>query len=256
MEEGLSFVFSTPLGGRPNLSFSAQSVSSRPDYFTPSASVRRTRTEGNRFPRSPSSSAPSHLKKREKATQIRELSSEERLHKILAYMGVASRRKAEDLIANHRVAVNGKLVKENGTLANPYADRITVDGRTVSLPSKPMWFAIHKQKGMLSTRKEGKRNVIDTITRAKEKNFVTVAPIDEDASGLVLATNERFWAQELSKPSDTHIQEWIIDCYGSISNAQLETLSGGIRLNEDEHFRPKVSSGFIPLFLNACHSNA
>lgn len=240
----MAFIFSAaPVPGvLPGRLTSSCPVSSRSTVASYS-SQKRPRPQRRVVKRSPPDSG-SKSPNPSRRTEVRDLSSSERLQKILAHMGVASRRKAEDLILNGHVSVNGKVITENGTSANPYTDCIAVDGETVTLPSKPMWLAIHKPRGMSSTPREGSITIADAVQRAKENRLVVVGPIDEEASGLILMTNERFWAQELSKPDDKHVKEWLVDCYGDVTRSQFKSLCEGVTVSENvAKVVPTVSFG-------------
>lgn len=113
-----------------------------------------------------------------------------RLQKYLAQAGVASRRAAEELIAAGRVAVNGSVVRVQGTRVDPQQDRVAVDGRDVR-PSATEWIALHKPAGYVSTRRDpqGRRTLYDLLPRELHSLFY-VGRLDADSEGLVLLTND------------------------------------------------------------------
>lgn len=115
----------------------------------------------------------------------------ERLHKVLAHAGVASRRAAERMIKDRRVRVNGALVVELGTQVDPAHDRIEVDGRPVGrTETAHHYFALHKPRGVVSTAHDpqGRPTVIDLV-QARHRLY-PVGRLDIDSEGLVLLTDD------------------------------------------------------------------
>ena len=115
----------------------------------------------------------------------------ERLHKILAHAGVASRRAAERMIREHRVRVNGVLVVEQGTQVDPARDRIEVDGQPLARAEEAHHYvALNKPIGVVSTAHdpEGRPTVVDLV-RASRRLY-PVGRLDIDSEGLVLMTDD------------------------------------------------------------------
>ena len=115
----------------------------------------------------------------------------ERLHKVLAHAGVASRRAAERMIVDRRVRVNGTLVLELGTQVDPAADRIEVDGRPVACrEAKLHYVALNKPTGVVSTAHDpqGRPTVVELV-RASQRLY-PVGRLDIDSEGLVLLTDD------------------------------------------------------------------
>jgi len=127
----------------------------------------------------------------------------ERLQKILAHAGLASRREAERWILAGRVTVNGTVVRKLGTQADPAKDAVKVDGKRVKLATTLVYYALHKPPGMLTTiRDPEKRPDLSPITaRLKEKQrLFPVGRLDFNSSGLLLLTNDGELAQRLTHP--------------------------------------------------------
>lgn len=156
----------------------------------------------------------------------------ERLQKILARAGVASRRKCEELIRAGRVQVNGKVVTELGTRVEPGVDRIAVDGHEVSIDSPPIYLVLHKPKGYLCTVRDdrGRRTVLDLVP-VKERVF-PVGRLDVESEGLVLLTNDGELTQRLTHPRYEHEKEYHVLVAGCPSEAALESLRQGVRLED------------------------
>src|SRR5712692_5300747 len=115
----------------------------------------------------------------------------ERLQKFLAGAGLASRRASERLIAEGRVCVNGKIVTQLGTQADPAVDQITVDGRLVGPRPAPVYLILHKPRGYVTTARDlqGRPTVMDLIYKTRERVF-PVGRLDMDSEGLLLLTND------------------------------------------------------------------
>ena len=114
----------------------------------------------------------------------------ERLQKILARAGICSRRKAEELIVSGKVRVNGKVVKELGSEADPFSDRIEALGETVK-PEKKRWFLFYKPDGVITSvaDPEGRRTVMDYFRNIRERIF-PVGRLDYHSEGLLIMTND------------------------------------------------------------------
>jgi 23S rRNA pseudouridine2605 synthase len=124
-----------------------------------------------------------------------------RVHKILADAGVASRRGAERLMAAGRVAVNGRVVAEPGTQADPTHDVITVDGRPLPSPSCHVYLMLNKPPGVVATAHDPQgRPTVFALVQRPERLF-TVGRLDRDTEGLLLLTNDGAWANMVMHPS-------------------------------------------------------
>ena len=117
--------------------------------------------------------------------------AEERLQKILARYGVASRRKAEEIIVQGRVQVNGKVVTELGSKANADKDEIKVLGRTMRPPQYQIYILLHKPKGCVTTTSDPERRqtVMDLMKGIKERIY-PVGRLDYASEGALLLTND------------------------------------------------------------------
>ena len=115
------------------------------------------------------------------ATQLESRQSGERLQKILSQAGLASRRTAEDLIRAGRVRVNGRVIRELGTRADPIRDRITIDGKSVH-PDRLRYLAFHKPAGMVSTMHDPEgRPAIGEVVRGLRAHVFPVGRLDPAA---------------------------------------------------------------------------
>jgi 23S rRNA pseudouridine2605 synthase len=125
----------------------------------------------------------------------------QRLQKFLAVRGVASRRRAEDMIRQGRVRINGVVVREMGLRVDPEVDRVCVDGVPVGDPRRLVYFALNKPVGVISSTRDsrGRKTVVDLLTGVSERVY-PVGRLDADSEGLVLLTNDGELAARLMHP--------------------------------------------------------
>lgn len=156
----------------------------------------------------------------------------ERLHKILARAGVASRRKSEDLIREGRVKVDGQVVSELGLLVDPEAHQITVDDEPVEVGGKKLYIMLHKPRGVLSTTEDRRgRLVVLDLVPASARLF-PVGRLDLDSEGLVLLTNDGELANRLTHPRYGHWREYLVVVEGEPSPEGLHRLQRGVDLED------------------------
>lgn len=155
----------------------------------------------------------------------------ERLHKRIAASGIASRRKAEALIAEGRVTVNGSVVSEMGFKVGP-DDVVEVDGRPLETP-KLYYLAMNKPKGYVTTLKdpEGRKTVADLLPRLPVL-LKPVGRLDMDTEGLLLFTNDGRLAQRLTHPSRMIDKEYIVTVRGIPESRRLDKLAQGVWIAE------------------------
>ena len=126
----------------------------------------------------------------------------ERLQKIIAAAGVASRRKAEELITSGRVQVNGKMITELGTKADPEQDHIRVDGKLLRGPERYSYIVLNKPKGYVTTVSDPeKRPTVMDLVRSVRGRVYPVGRLDWASEGLLLLTNDGELANALMKAS-------------------------------------------------------
>lgn len=158
--------------------------------------------------------------------------SEERLQKILAAAGVASRRASEELIAAGRVAVNGKIVTELGTKVDPSRVQIAVDGKPVQAPKRNVYVKINKPRGVLSDvggDTHGRRTVADLLPQEMRRLF-PVGRLDLNSEGLVLMTDDGELANRLTHPRYEHAKTYYVLVGDRPSPSGLEKLRTGVEL--------------------------
>lgn len=125
-----------------------------------------------------------------------------RLQKYIAMCGTASRRKAEEMIAEGRVKVNGEKVTEQGVKVEVGADKVTVDGRDISVVSKKYYIMLNKPVGYVSTVSDeaGRPTVVDLIREEVKTRIFPVGRLDYDTEGLLLLTNDGDFSYRVTHP--------------------------------------------------------
>jgi 23S rRNA pseudouridine2605 synthase len=157
--------------------------------------------------------------------------SEERLQKILSRAGIASRRKAEDIITEGRVTVNGKVITELGTKADLDHDHIKVDGKLLHTPKKLVYIALNKPKGCVTTVSdpEGRETVMDLVP-TKERVY-PVGRLDYNSEGLLLLTNDGEFANRITSAA-SHVQKtYMVKVNGPLTKEQEQQFGEGIYMH-------------------------
>jgi len=163
----------------------------------------------------------------------------ERLQKILASAGVASRRKAEELILEGRVQVNGKVIRELGTRHNPERDHIKVDGKLLRGPERRRYYMLNKPRGYVTTLDDpqGRPTVIDLLAspkrgpRPEHVRLYPVGRLDYLSEGLLLMTNDGELANSLSKASAGVEKTYLVKVSGVPDEPALEQIRRGIAID-------------------------
>ncbi|PLR76359.1 pseudouridine synthase [Bacillus sp. V3-13] len=155
----------------------------------------------------------------------------ERLQKVIAHAGFASRRKAEELILEGKVKVNGKIVKELGVKVSPN-DKVEVNGIPVER-EEPVYFLFYKPRGVISSVSDDKnRKVITDYFSGIEQRIYPIGRLDYDTSGLLLLTNDGEFANLLMHPSNEIEKVYVAKTKGIPANEQLRSLERGIQLED------------------------
>ncbi len=156
----------------------------------------------------------------------------ERVQKILAKAGIASRREAEKIILEGRVTVNGKVI-QLGAKADPEKDHIKVDGKRIPRPEPKITLLLNKPRGYLSTVKDpkGRPTVMDLLGKVKWRLY-PLGRLDFDAEGLLLLTNDGEIAYHLSHPKFLIPRTYWVKVQGVPGEKKLDLLKKGIRLED------------------------
>jgi len=155
----------------------------------------------------------------------------ERLQKIIAAAGIASRRKAEELITSGRVQVNGQTVTELGSKADPAHDHIRVDGKLLHGAERPRYYALNKPRGYVTTASdpEGRPTVMQFFS-GKERVF-PVGRLDFSSEGLLLMTNDGALANALTRAAARVEKTYLVKVGGKPSEAALNQLRHGVMID-------------------------
>lgn len=173
----------------------------------------------------------------------------QRLSKVLAAAGVASRRACEALIFEGRASVNGEICRTPQTLVSLDKDRIVVDGQAIRRPEKKKYFILNKPRGYLcsSRGRTRERLVVDLFDRVPERLF-TVGRLDRDTQGLIIVTNDGYFAQDVIHPSSNVEKEYLVKVNQEITAEHLEIIAKGCMV-EDAFCKPtrvkKVRKGTV-----------
>jgi 23S rRNA pseudouridine2605 synthase len=176
----------------------------------------------------------------------------ERLQKMIAASGVASRRKAEELIAAHRVTLNGEVVTELGTKADADRDKICIDGTPLPNREQFLYFALHKPKGCVTTVNDpqGRPTVMELLKGVPERVY-PVGRLDYASEGLLLMTNDGALAQKLTKAGSHVSKTYLVKVSGKPDERALTRLRAGVTIELEDGRRVKTSPASIRLVEDA-----
>ncbi|WP_334330877.1 pseudouridine synthase [Candidatus Phytoplasma prunorum] len=174
----------------------------------------------------------------------------ERLHKILSYSNVASRRKSETLILEKKVKVNGKLVTKLGTKVSK-KDIILVDDKIIK-NSDNCYYLMNKPSGFISTVKDEKNRptVIDLINDTEKNRIYPIGRLDFNTTGLLLITNDGQLTQKLTHPSSLIEKEYHVKINYCLSSLELKRIQKGVVIDKNYLSIPKkikiLKKRFLP----------
>lgn len=152
----------------------------------------------------------------------------ERLQKIIATAGIASRRKAEELIVSGQVTVNGSVVTELGSKADGEADHIKVSGKLLRAPGRKRYLAMYKPVNCVTTLSdpEGRQTVMDLLRGVRERVY-PVGRLDYHSEGLLLLTNDGDLANKLTARQSHVPKTYLVKVTGTLSHEQEEQFRHG-----------------------------
>lgn len=150
-----------------------------------------------------------------------------RLSKILAAAGIASRRACEDLIFSGRVTVNGEVVKVPQTMVD-FTDTILVAGKKIEQPEQKKYYILNKPAGYLCTAKKmGSTKIVLELFEGVKERLFTVGRLDKETEGLLIVTNDGHFAQEIIHPSANINKEYLVKTDHDITDEHLKAISSG-----------------------------
>jgi 23S rRNA pseudouridine2605 synthase len=167
----------------------------------------------------------------------------ERLQKILASAGVASRRAAEALIVDGKVRVNGRIVRELGVKADARNDKIEVDGKRV-VADRPVYYVLNKPRDVVSTLSdpEGRKTIKDLVRGIPERVF-PIGRLDYHTSGVLLLTNDGEMSEALLRPTKGVPKIYVAKVRGHLDIPELDRLRNGVKL--DDGYTTKKAEVFV-----------
>jgi 23S rRNA pseudouridine2605 synthase len=166
----------------------------------------------------------------------------ERLQKIIASAGIASRRAAETLIREGHVSVNDEVVTEMGYRADPFRDVIRVRGVRITSDPVKVYLAVHKPAGYLTAMSDprGRKIVADLVSDFSER-LVPVGRLDYASEGLLIMTNDGDFSYRVQHPKFNIPKTYLVKVKGSVKAAAFAAIQGGTRL-DDGYFKPDEAS--------------
>ena len=158
----------------------------------------------------------------------------QRLQKVLSRAGIASRRSAETLILEGRVQVNGSVVTQLGTLADPVTQEVRVDGTQVRLRSEHCYILLNKPKGYVTTRRDpNHRLTVMDLLPPKYRYLFHVGRLDKDSTGLLLLTDDGELTYRLTHPKFKIQKIYLVKVLGRLDSQVLKRASKGIRVDSE-----------------------
>lgn len=166
----------------------------------------------------------------------------QRLSKVLANSGVASRRACEKLIFSKRVKVNGKTATEPQMMVNAFADQILVDNQPIQKEVSLVYLLFHKPRGLVCSHNKSihKKIIYDVFGEGASRLF-SVGRLDKDTSGLLIMTNDGFFAQKVIHPSSNISKEYIVKTNKEVLDTHLKVIQEGCCVEGKWVFPVKVT---------------
>jgi 23S rRNA pseudouridine2605 synthase len=157
--------------------------------------------------------------------------AQERLQKLISQAGVASRRKAEEMILEGRVRVNGHVVTELGAKADLATDHIKVDGKLLHAPRQLLYIALNKPHSVVTTMSDpqGRKTVTEYLRGLKERVY-PVGRLDYHSEGLLLCTNDGEFANRIMSKRYNVVKTYVVKANGMLSKEQLDEFRAGVPL--------------------------
>ncbi|MCB9615710.1 MAG: rRNA pseudouridine synthase [Sandaracinus sp.] len=162
----------------------------------------------------------------------------ERLQKVIARAGIASRRQSEELITSGRVRVNGRIVTELGTQVDGRRDKVEVDGRRI-VAEKPAYYVYHKPRLVVSTLHDPEgRPCLDEVVKKLPEQVHAVGRLDFHTSGVLLLTNDGELTEALLRPTTKVPKVYVAKLQGNVDVPELDRLRNGVTLDDGYVTKP------------------
>jgi 23S rRNA pseudouridine2605 synthase len=178
----------------------------------------------------------------------------ERLQKIIAAAGVASRRKAEELIASGHVQVNGQVVTELGTKADPETDHVRVNGKLLHAAPNHVYLLLNKPKGYVTTVSDPeKRPTVMDLVRGIKGRVYPVGRLDYSSEGLLLMTNDGDLAHRLMKAASHVPKTYVVKVAGTPKEESIAKLRAGVSIATDDGKRVRTGPASVRIVKEAAN---
>ena len=157
----------------------------------------------------------------------------QRLQKVLAEAGIASRRGSEELITQGRVSVDGVQIVTLGSKVDPEISKVEVDGEAIKLSKTKTYIVFHKPAGVISTMSdpEGRPNLGDFFKTRNERLF-HVGRLDRESEGLILLSNDGQLAHRATHPSYGMVKKYVVEIEGAFGKEERDALEKGVELED------------------------
>ena len=176
----------------------------------------------------------------------------ERLQKIIAAAGIASRRKAEELISGGAVSVNGQVITELGSKADPEHDHIRVNGKLLRGPERHTYLLMNKPKGYVTTvRDPENRPTVMELLRGISSRVYPIGRLDYGSEGLLLLTNDGELAHALMKAASHVPKTYLVKVAGNPTEDELARLRSGVAITIDHGKRVKTAPARVRVIREA-----
>jgi len=176
----------------------------------------------------------------------------ERLQKIIAAAGIASRRKAEELITSGHVQVNGQTITELGSKADPDADHIRVNGKLLQGAQRHVYLLLNKPKGFVTTMSDPqKRPTVMDLIRGVRGRVYPVGRLDYASEGLLLMTNDGDLAHSLMKAASHVPKTYLVKVAGTPKEESLARLRAGVSIATDDGKRVRTNAAAVRIVKEA-----
>lgn len=165
-----------------------------------------------------------------------------RLNKYIADCGIASRRKADILIADGKVKINGKIVTNLGTIVNEN-DTVEVEGKRIKKEDKKIYLMLNKPSGFLSSVSDdrGRKTVIDLIKKKYKERIYPVGRLDYETEGLLILTNDGEFANKVIHPSKNILKKYYVEIDKNINEKEKRNIEEGVDIGNYITSKSKLS---------------
>src|SRR5215472_1506392 len=178
----------------------------------------------------------------------------ERLQKIIAAAGIASRRKAEELITSGLVQVNGAVITELGSKADPEVDHIRVNGKLLHGEQRQVYLLLNKPKGYVTTVSDPEnRPTVMNLMRGIKGRVYPVGRLDYASEGLLLLTNDGELANQLMKAASHVPKTYLVKVAGTPTEEAIAKLRAGVSIGTDDGRRVKTGPAVVRVVKEAAN---